>query len=87
MKTTGYLAAAFGVCLIAVIFLLIKTSKLSSELEVANEKYNRTAADLEASFKRAEAELAKLKETAPGLGEYMTTINCTPENSGLLRKL
>jgi hypothetical protein len=74
MKTTGYLAAAFGVCLIAVIFLLIKTSKLSSELEVANEKYNRTAADLEASFKRAEAELATLKETAPGLGEYMTTI-------------
>ena len=33
MKTTGYLAAAFGVCLIAVIFLLIKTSKLSSSLK------------------------------------------------------
>jgi uncharacterized phage infection (PIP) family protein YhgE len=74
MKHSGYLAAAFGVCLIVVIFLLIKTLSLSSELEAANEKNNRTAADLQASFKRVEANLAKLNEAAPGLGEYMTTI-------------
>ena len=74
MKPSGYLAAAFGVCLIAVIFLLIKTLNLSGQLEAANEKNNRTAADLQASVKRVEAELAKLKEAAPGLGEYMTTI-------------
>ena len=74
MKHSGYLAAAFGVCLIIVIFLLIKALNLSSELQVANEKNNRTAADLQASIKRAEAELVKLKETASGLGEYMTTI-------------
>jgi hypothetical protein len=74
MKTTGYLAAAFGVCLIVVIFLLIKTLNLSSEVKAANQKNNRTAADLQASLKRADAELAKLKEAAPGLGEYMTTI-------------
>jgi hypothetical protein len=73
MKTTGYLVAACGVCLIVVIFLLIKTLNLSSEVE-SNEKNNRTAADLQASLKRADAELAKLKEAAPGLGEYMTTI-------------
>ena len=47
---------------------------LSSELEAANEKNDHTAADLQASVKRAEAELAKLKESVPGLGEYMTTI-------------
>ena len=74
MKHSGYLAAAFGVCLIAVIFLLIKTLNLSGQFEAANEKNNRTAADLQASVKRFEAELAKLKEAAPGLGEYMTTI-------------
>ena len=74
MKHSGYLAAAFGVCLIAVIFLLIKTLNLPGQLEAANEKNNRTAADLQASVKRVEAELAKLKEAAPGLGEYMTTI-------------
>lgn len=74
MKRSGYLAAALGVCLIVVVFLLIKTANLSSELQTANEKNNRTAADLQASIQRAEAELAKLKESASGLGEYMTTI-------------
>lgn len=74
MKRSGYLAAALGVCLIAVAFLLIKTVNLSSELQTANEKNYRTAADLQASVKRAEEELAKLKEAASGLGEYMTTI-------------
>lgn len=74
MKNSGYPAAAFGVCLIVVIFLLIKTLNLSSEVEAANEKNNRTAADLQASLKRADAELVKLQEAAPGLGEYMTTI-------------
>jgi len=74
MKATGYLAAAFGVSLIVVIFLLIKTLNLSSELGAVNEKNNRTVAELQASLKRAETDLAKLKEAAPGLGEYMTTI-------------
>ena len=74
MKRSGYLAAALGVCLIVVVFLLIKIWNLGSELQTASEKNNRTAADLQASIKRAEAELAKLKETASGLGEYMTTI-------------
>jgi hypothetical protein len=74
MKHSGYLAVALGICLIVVVFLLIKTFNLSSELQTANEKNNRTAADLQASVKRAEAELAKLKEAVPGLGEYMTTI-------------
>ena len=74
MRRSGYLIAALGVSLIVVVFLLIKTANLSSELQRANEKNNRTAADLQASFKRAETELAKLKETASGLGDYMTTI-------------
>ena len=74
MNRSGYLAAALGVCLIVIIFLLLKTANLSSELQAEKEKNNRTAADLQASVKRAEAELAKLKETASGLGEYMTTI-------------
>ena len=74
MNRSGYLAAAWGVCLIVVVFLLIKTANLSSELQAANEKNNGTAADLQASIKRAEAKLVKLRETASGLGEYMTTI-------------
>jgi Skp family chaperone for outer membrane proteins len=74
MKRSGYLAAAWGVCLIVLVFLLIKTVKLSSELQTANEQNERTAADLQASIKRVEANLAKLNEAAPGLGEYMTTI-------------
>jgi hypothetical protein len=74
MKRSGYLAAALGGCLIVLVFLLIKTVKLSNELQTANEQNERTAADLQGSIKRAEAELVKLNETAPGLGEYMTTI-------------
>lgn len=74
MKRSGYLAAGLGMCLIAVVFLLIKTFNLSSEFQAANERHSRTAADLQASVKRAEAELVKRKEIAPGLGEYMTTI-------------
>ena len=66
MNRTGYLA--FGLCLMLLVFLLLKTVKLSSELETANEKNDRTAADLLASVKRAEAELVGLKETASGLG-------------------
>jgi hypothetical protein len=53
---------------------LIKTWNLGSELQAANERHNRAAADLPAALSRVEAELAKQKETTPGLGEYMTTI-------------
>jgi hypothetical protein len=53
---------------------LIKTWNLGSELQAANERHNRAAADLQAALSRVEAELAKQKETTPGLGEYMTTI-------------
>lgn len=74
MNRSGYLAAALGASLIVVVFLLIKTANLSSELKTANENYHRTAADLQTSIKRAEAELVKLREGASGLGEYMTTI-------------
>ena len=74
MKYSGYLAAALGVCVIVVVFLLIKTWNLASELEATNERHDRTAADLQAAVARAEAELANQKETRLGLGEYMTTI-------------
>jgi hypothetical protein len=74
MKATGYLTAALGVCLVGMIFLAIKTLNLRSEIGAANEKNNRTVADLQASLKRAETDLAKLKEAVPGLGDYMTTI-------------
>jgi hypothetical protein len=72
VNRTGYLA--FGLCLMLLVFLLIKTANLSTEFETANEKNNRTAADLLGLMKRAEAELVDLKQTASGLGEYMTTI-------------
>jgi hypothetical protein len=74
LKYSGYLAAALGVCAIVVVFLLIKTWILGGELQAANERHDRAAADLQRSANRAEAELANQRETRPGLGEYMTPI-------------
>ena len=47
---------------------------LGSEIQSLNERNDRTIAALQDSLKRAQADLASAKESMPGLGEYMTTI-------------
>jgi hypothetical protein len=69
MKRSRYLAAALEVCLIIIVFLLIKAADFSGELQAAIEKNNLIAADLQASIRRTEPELVTLKESASGLGE------------------
>jgi len=68
-----YSIALLAICLVAIVFLLVRTTNLHSALQAANQQNDRTLADLQASLKPAEADLAKLKDTLPGLGEYMTT--------------
>ena len=61
-------------CLIAVVILLIKISSLSGEARTMKERNDRALATVQDSLKRVQADLAAAKESAPGLGEYMTTI-------------
>lgn len=74
MKYTAYLWSVIGICMIIVIILLVRVSSLGSEVRDLHERNDRALAPLRDSLARVQAELAIAKELAPGLGEYMTTI-------------
>ena len=59
---------------IVILFLIVRVVRLGNEVQEIRDKNNRELASLQDSLKRAQAELASAKELAPGLGEYMTTI-------------
>jgi hypothetical protein len=63
MKYGTLLLCVVALSVITIIFLLVKVVKNDHEL-----------AALQDSLKRVQAELAAAKESAPGLGDYMTTI-------------
>src|SRR5215813_12055427 len=59
---------------IVILFLIVRVVRLGNEVQEIRDKNNRELASLQDSLKRAQAELAAAKLSAPGLGEYMTTI-------------
>jgi uncharacterized phage infection (PIP) family protein YhgE len=72
-----YAAYAWGIgalCLIVVVILLVRVSSLTSEIQAMNERNDRALTALQESLKHVQAGLATAKESVPGLGEYMTTI-------------
>ncbi|HEX9144802.1 MAG TPA: hypothetical protein VGA09_11055 [Candidatus Binatia bacterium] len=74
MKYTAYLWGVVAVCVIMVIIFLVRLSILGSEVQGLTERNDRALVSLRDSVARAQADLAVAKELAPGLGEYMTTI-------------
>jgi hypothetical protein len=71
MKNLAYLWGLTIISAVLVLVLIWKVFSLDSELR------NRSAFDsaaVQESLKRVQAELALAKELAPGLGEYMSTI-------------
>ena len=74
MKSTVYLWSIVALSVIVILFLIMRVVKLGSETQEFHDKNNRELATLQNSLKRAQADLATAKELAPGLGEYMTTI-------------
>src|SRR5262247_1689473 len=60
--------------LVALAVILLRVSSLSHEARDLAARNERALAGLQESLKRAHADIATAKETAPGLGEYMTTI-------------
>jgi len=71
MKYVAYLWGAVIVCVVLVVVLLFRVLSLDSQVRSLSASDGGT---LQESLKRLQAELATAKELAPGLGEYMTTI-------------
>jgi heme exporter protein D len=74
MKYAAYLWGIVVLSLILIVFLLLKLTRLGNEVQGIRDQNNRELAALQESLKRAQADVATAKDLAPGLGEYMTTI-------------
>jgi hypothetical protein len=74
MKYAAYLWGGTIFCVVLVIVLLLRIFSLESQIRSLGEGNSRALTTLQDSVKQLQAELATAKEMAPGLGEYMTTI-------------
>ena len=71
-KSYTWAIVTLGVVAIAV--MLLRVTSLSREARDLAARNERALAGLQDTLKRVQADIATAKETAPGLGEYMTTI-------------
>ena len=74
MKYAAYLWGIVVLSLIVIVFLLVKIRSLGNEVQGIRDRNSHELAALQESLKRAQADVATGKDLAPGLGEYMTTI-------------
>lgn len=74
MKYATYLWGAVIFCVVLTVVLLLRVYSLESRLRSLGEPNAGRLGALEDSIKRVQAEQATAKATAPGVGEYMTTI-------------
>ena len=71
MKHGAYLWGVVIVCVVLVVVLLLRVLSLDKQVKSLGGPNDGAVQE---SLKRLQAELATAKELAPGLGEYMTTI-------------
>ena len=74
MKSTAYLLGGLIICGILIVILFFRVLNLENRLRSSGEPNGARIAPIEESLKRVQVEFATAKELAPGLGEYMTTI-------------
>jgi hypothetical protein len=74
MKYAAYLWSAVTICLVLIVFLLLWINRLDSRIRSLGDPNSGELTALKDSLKRVQANLTSAKELAPGLGEYMTTI-------------
>ena len=74
MKSTAYLLGGLLICGILIVVLFFRVLNLENRARSFGEPNGAGIAALQESLKRVQADLATAKELAPGLGEYMTTI-------------
>jgi hypothetical protein len=74
MKYTTYLWSALTICVVLIVVLLIWINRLDNRMRSLGDPNRGALTTLQDSLKRVQADLTSVKELAPGLGEYMTTI-------------
>ena len=74
MKHAAYWFSGLILCVILIVVLFFRVLSLESRVRNLGEPNGGGVAALQDSTKRMQAELAIAKELAPGLGEFMTTI-------------
>jgi hypothetical protein len=85
MKYGVFQRIVLAVCVIAVVGLAVKVSSLGEEIRQLTDNNRRTIVGLHNAVKVTQASVLAAKESAPGLGEYMTTIQLHAGNCGLPR--
>lgn len=74
MKYGVILGSVLALCAVALAGLAIKVTNLEEQVRQLSENNRRANAALQDSVKATQASVSAVKELAPGLGEYMTTI-------------
>jgi hypothetical protein len=74
MKRETYIWGAVTLCAVIGLAVLWRAFSLESQVRGVAGPNDSQVADLQDSLKRVQADLEAVKELAPGLGEYMTTI-------------
>jgi len=75
MKQTAYLWGGMILCVILVVVLLVKINSLENKVRSLSTPSDGAALTaLQDSLKRVQTDARTAKDLAPGLGEYMTTI-------------
>jgi len=74
LKATVYFLGGLIICGILIVVLFVRVLNLENRVRSSGEPNGAGIAALQESLKRVQAELAAAKELAPGLGEYMTTV-------------
>jgi outer membrane murein-binding lipoprotein Lpp len=74
MKQTGYFSCAVVLCVALVAVLLYRINSLESQVRSLGVPAGAGLAKLQDSLKNVQNEVKAAKDLAPGLGEYMTTI-------------
>ena len=74
MKQTAYLWAGLILCVILIVVLLFKINNLESKIRGLGKPNGAALTSVQDSLKRMQADAQTAKDLAPGLGEFMTTI-------------
>jgi hypothetical protein len=74
MKSEVFRRIVLAACAIVTVGLMVKVSNLEEQVRQLGENNRRAIAGLQDDVKVTQAGVAAAKESAPGLGEYMTTI-------------
>jgi hypothetical protein len=74
MKHAVYLWGALILSMVLILALFLRVLRLNSQVQSLSPPNTGALTALQDSLKRTQADLASSKELAPGLGEYMTTI-------------